>query len=175
MGVNDEFVYSNLIHGKSVYNALDVKDYTKATSVTYTLELFRKTTVNGSTDYVQVNMPEYITDIELTDTETGNLTKTEHTKNVGTESVTYYEYSRNVDPNGADKDAMFYTDFARLFYTPIVYVPNALRTSDAYYITAAMILAYIMPILCLPQTNKQKNKPQNFILKIHIIIYKLSQ
>ena len=114
LGVNDKFVYNNLIHGKSVYSALDVKDYTNATSVTYTLELFRKTTANGSTDYVQVNMPEYITDIELTDTETGNLTKTEHTKTVGTESVTYYEYSRNVDPNGADKDAMFYTDFACL-------------------------------------------------------------
>ncbi|WP_303789183.1 hypothetical protein [Ruminococcus flavefaciens] len=114
LGVNDKFVYNNLIHGKSVYNALDVKDYTNATSVTYTLELFRKTTANGSTDYVQVNMPEYITDIELTDTETGNLTKTEHTKTVGAESVTYYEYSRNVDPNGADKDAMFYTDFACL-------------------------------------------------------------
>ena len=114
LGVNDKFVYNNLIHGKSVYNALDVKDYTNATSVTYTLELFRKTTTNGSTDYVQVNMPEYITDIELTDTETGNLTKTEHTKTVGAESVTYYEYSRNVAPNGADKDAMFYTDFACL-------------------------------------------------------------
>lgn len=114
LGVNDKFVYSNLIHGKSVYNALDVKDYTNATSVTYTLELFRKTTANGSTEYVQVNMPEYITDIELTDTETGNLSKTEHTKTVGAESVTYYEYSRNVAPDGADKDAMFYTDFACL-------------------------------------------------------------
>ena len=32
------------------------------------------------------------------------------------------------------------------FYTPIVYyIPNALRTSDAYDITPAMILAYIMP------------------------------
>ena len=114
LGVNDKFVYNNLIHGKSVYNALDVKDYTNATSVTYTLELFRKTTTNGSTDYVQVNMPEYITDIELTDTETGNLTKTEHTKTVSGKSVTYYEYSRDVNPNGADKDAMFYTDFACL-------------------------------------------------------------
>ena len=114
LGVNDQFVYKNIIHGKSVYNALDVKDYAKATSVTYTLELFRKTTTNGITDYVQVDMPEYITDIELTDAETGTLTKTQHTKTVSGESVTYYEYSRNVAPNGADKDAMFYTDFACL-------------------------------------------------------------
>ena len=114
LGVNDRFVYKNLIHGKSVYNALDVRDYTNATSVTYTLELFRKTTTNGSTAYVQVNMPDYIKDIELIDTETENLTKTERTKTVGEDTVTYYEYSRSVDPDGADKDAMFYTDFACL-------------------------------------------------------------
>lgn len=114
LGVNDRFVYKNLIHGKSVYNALDVRDYANAKSITYTLELFRKTTANGSTEYVQVNMPDYITNIELTDTETGNMTKTERTKTVGEDTVTYYEYSRSVDQDGADKDAMFYTDFACL-------------------------------------------------------------
>lgn len=116
LGVNDHFVYNNLIHGKSVYNALDVKDYAKSTSIVYTLELFRKTTTNGTTDYVQVNFPEYVTAIQLVDSEiptgTGSLTQATKTKSAGGNTVTYYEYSRAVDLNGIDKDAIFYTDFA---------------------------------------------------------------
>ena len=118
LGVNDHFVYNNLIHGKSVYNALDVKDYSRSTSIVYTLELFRKTTTNGTTDYVQVNIPEYITasSIQLVDSEiptgTGSLTQETKTKSVGGNTVTYYEYSRNIDHDGIDKDAIFYTDFA---------------------------------------------------------------
>ena len=46
--------------------------------------------------------------------ETGSLTKTEKTETIGEENVTYYEYSRSVAPDGADKDAIFYTDFACL-------------------------------------------------------------
>ena len=118
LGINDHFVYSNTICGKSVYNASDVKDYANATSIVYTLELFRKTTKNGSTDYVQVNFPEYASasSIQLIDSEipagTGSLTKSEKSKSVDDNDLTYYEYSRAIDHDGVDKDAIFYTDFA---------------------------------------------------------------
>jgi len=124
LGVNNYFIYNNLIHGKSVYNAMDVKDYAYSGSIEYTLELYRKTTdENSVTSYQQVNMTDYLSNIELIDTEIpsgeGGLLKTEKTKTVTktvngedlTENLTYYVFTRNLKMNDIDKDALFYTDF----------------------------------------------------------------
>lgn len=113
LGVNDHFVYNNQIRGKSVYNALDVKDYEKAKSIEYTLELYRKTTENGETSYKQVNLPDYLSPFELKDSEkpTDGFTTEEKTKEVDGQTVKYYVYKRDLDHTGIDKDAIFYTDF----------------------------------------------------------------
>lgn len=120
LGVNDYFTYNNVIHGKSVYNAIDIKDYTNSTSIEYTLELFRKTTTNGETEYKQVNISDYITDVKLLDSdipsEENNLTERVEevtwTDADGNDvSVNRYVYTRDLDLDGIDKDAVFFTDF----------------------------------------------------------------
>ncbi len=121
LGVNNYFTYGNVINGKTVYNAMDVRDYLYATSIEYTVELFRKTTINGETKYMQVNIPDYISDVSLVDseiaTESGNLTKTIANKIVkdksgNNETVQTYVYRRNLDLDGIDQDAIFYADFS---------------------------------------------------------------
>ncbi|WP_298483028.1 hypothetical protein [uncultured Ruminococcus sp.] len=120
LGVNDYFTYNNVIHGKSVYNAIDIKDYTNSTSIEYTLELFRKTTTNGETEYKQVNISDYIIDVKLLDSdipsEENNLTERVEevtwTDADGNDvSVNRYVYTRDLDLDGIDKDAVFFTDF----------------------------------------------------------------
>lgn len=117
LGVNDFFTYNNTIHGKSVYNAIDVKDYDKSTSIEYTLELFRKTTTDGVTEYKQVNIPDYISDVQLIDSdiqsEGNNLKMRKETVSAtGGETVTRYVYSRELRLDDIDKDAIFFTDFS---------------------------------------------------------------
>lgn len=117
LGVNDYFTYNNTIHGKSVYNAIDVKDYDKSTSIEYTLELFRKTTTDGVTEYKQVNIPDYISDVQLIDSDIqsaeNNLRMSEETiSSAGGETVTRYVYTRELRLDDIDKDAIFFTDFS---------------------------------------------------------------
>lgn len=117
LGVNDFFTYNNTIHGKSVYNAIDVKDYDKSTSIEYTLELFRKTTTGGVTEYKQVNIPDYISDVQLIDSDIqseGNNLKMreEEVSTTGGETVKRYVYSRELRLDDIDKDAIFFTDFS---------------------------------------------------------------
>ena len=121
LGVNDHFTYNNTIYGKAVYNAADVKDFENSTSIEYTLELFRKTTTNGITEYKQVNIPDYITNVSLVDAEVPeteeNLSMEEQEITLGDGTkVKKYVYTRNLKRDnetvtGIDADAMFFADF----------------------------------------------------------------
>ncbi|SDB40187.1 hypothetical protein SAMN02910317_01996 [Ruminococcaceae bacterium FB2012] len=117
LGVNNHFPYTNILHGKSVYNANDVKDYEEATYIKYTLELYRKTTINGLTTYQLVNIPDYLKadSISLVDPEVGNnqenLTRQVITVTDNGNSIQKYVYSRPLYLDGIDKDAIFTTNF----------------------------------------------------------------
>ena len=120
LGVNDHFTYDNTINGKAVYNVTEVSNYSQASQIKYTLELYRKTTEAGSTSYKKVeNISDYIVDVTLSDSdilqynadpintgyEKADLVKTN-------EAADTYIYMRNLNWEGLDKDAIFYADFS---------------------------------------------------------------
>ena len=120
LGVNDHFTYDNTINGKAVYNVTEVSNYSQASQIKYTLELYRKTTEAGSTSYKKVeNISDYIVDVTLSDSdilqynadpintgyEKADLVKTN-------EAADTYIYTRNLNWEGLDKDAIFYADFS---------------------------------------------------------------
>ena len=121
VGVNDYFVYDNMIHGKAVYNVTEVSNYSKASQIKYTLELYRKTTENGVTTYQKVeNITDYLTDVILIDSDimeynsdpgNANMQAANLVKSNDSTGDTYI-YTRNLNWEELDKDAVFYADFS---------------------------------------------------------------
>lgn len=110
LGVNGYYEYNNPLPALLRYNTADVSDYDNATAVRYTVQLKRKTTTDGKTEYKSVDkIEDYITDVTLTDTggdTTLNKVEAESSDNV-------YVYQGAIDTKSeATKDKLFMADFS---------------------------------------------------------------